>query len=1407
MMRNILGTICAFLVLGISALGEADEALVLHLPFDGNVAMAVGGELGEVEILGAPRFVEGRHGQAVELTGTAALRVPVPEAIGRGEFSISFWLKPLWHPKDGLPYPIMEIAAAPEKHDAADWAVGQLLLTKGWSETIGPNHVYGVSDPALALQHLVPNEWTHVVLCYSIVGGFQASYFDGEGHRRPQAEVPKLDAHGEAIWLASRRHGEGGGNIVLDDFRVYNRPLNPDELAAVAGAAFPPPRDWTLLGTQVDPEAAPETPHVAWAKPFAGKAPKIVFVTEGQRGRDMIELAQRLDVELVPITGPGFSTHSLLNPEVFHRMGTAIETALAEGNVDVVVLGAFGWNLFLPETREAILAYLRGGGGLLMVNPMCIGGPGAVQQLGRGVVIGWAKTPEGAAIEALVGRLDQADEDYLTGSVPWGTLDLFASILSRRQPSSLFRGGRVGEGRVLIYDIRTGGAAAGESLTPSPEYVRTLDLFEYDYAIGAAAKAVLWAAAEVPAVRLRRIHYEASRFVRETPVGMVGEWYAEVLNAADAPARIQVELTVRSKEPEAPFVAKRTVTLAPGTSTIALPYTTDRFGEVFGDIRLLVDGEVADWGSATIAVGRANPWIEGLRADRESYGGQEAPRLEARLAYKSYGVSFGEAAEVRWRLYDAGGRLLRDERFQGALPAYDEHTERVSWDLPPLPEGSLSYRVIVDLYRNGKQTDQQSLVLRREPEPLDDLLFTSWGSTQTSPASLALLIMRDRYRLDCVGANTSGNPLSEVFEPTMQWLNEQNFRPWVYATHLGGKAGEGYRRVVDLSDGGYRERYAARLEEVARVAQPYSPLFYSLGDEVNIGPLEANPTGHEQERFRQWLQRQYGKIAALNDAWGTEYESWQSVVIPELKGLTDVPGPMWGAVQSFRHQMFADVVGVGVEAVRRADPGAHVGIEGIFGLTHAWGAFDYSRLTEQATFMGQYALGMELDMVRSLSRPDSLTAVWYNYDMLDSGYSRYGPWHTVLRGSRNFMWYTSYEASRYTALNPDLTAYEQFGWTWEELEPLLDGIGKLIFGLEREDSGVRIIHEHRNLNRTTPHFLSMMVTTRLLEDMGIAYSFVRAEDIAAGGLEDGRAKVVFLPGQFVMEPAVASAIRRFAEAGGAIVAGLPPAAHNGIERYDEPPLDDLFVEPGPLPTTAGEWQARVKGVGAGRSLLFGTWPNLYNRQRFLAEGASFRAGLGDFLSGQGIVVPFEVEPVDGGFQPLTVVPYRDGQSAFVGLQRDYRQLDQAPRRFRVTGPADRHVYDVRAGAYLGKGAVHEIELEVARGALLAYLPYQATAIELPGMRTEYRGGERMRSRMLLTTVDGQPSGGVYRVEVFAPDGSRWAPLCRKVRSQGGVAELELNFALNDPAGGWKLRVSDVATGIAVERQINLLEGK
>ncbi|MBI2301832.1 MAG: hypothetical protein HYU66_23250, partial [Armatimonadetes bacterium] len=119
---------------------------------------------------------------------------------------------------------------------------------------------------------------------------------------------------------------------------------------------------------------AVESPHVPWAKPFAGGRMKALVLMDDQNSREAVELAERLDIDL-----DYTKFRTTFDKELLYQGDLGILTLDAaqkafdlklKNHYDVIVLCGFNWGFhFSPSNRAAILAQVRDGTGLVLVQP------------------------------------------------------------------------------------------------------------------------------------------------------------------------------------------------------------------------------------------------------------------------------------------------------------------------------------------------------------------------------------------------------------------------------------------------------------------------------------------------------------------------------------------------------------------------------------------------------------------------------------------------------------------------------------------------------------------------------------------------------------------------------------------------------------------------------------------------------------------------------------------------------------------------------------------------------------------------------------------------------------------------------------------------------------------------------
>ena len=126
--------------------------------------------------------------------------------------------------------------------------------------------------------------------------------------------------------------------------------------------------------TFFEPTEQVVTPHIAWAKPNAAGPVRALFITHRNAMREVVEIAQRLEMKYTVFAAEG--------PAKFGETGLGVDAAwrLIKGNsaeelradllkklekeYDVIVVASFQWDLLPIEARYEILKKVKAGTGL-----------------------------------------------------------------------------------------------------------------------------------------------------------------------------------------------------------------------------------------------------------------------------------------------------------------------------------------------------------------------------------------------------------------------------------------------------------------------------------------------------------------------------------------------------------------------------------------------------------------------------------------------------------------------------------------------------------------------------------------------------------------------------------------------------------------------------------------------------------------------------------------------------------------------------------------------------------------------------------------------------------------------------------------------------------------------------------
>lgn len=1168
------------------------------------------------------------------------------------------------------------------------------------------------------------------------------------------------------------------------------------------------------------------TPHLKWAKPYAGGRARVLVVAPRWGLREVVELTQRVDLEAT-----AFAVASTEQMGVgqsypggdedweglgYHERNRALETALTE-KWDAVIVAGIDGRMMPRVALGTLLQRVHDEGIGLLVLP---------QANLRG-------------FEALLTHGDPTARDRILRPLPLGALATLRDI----RPDSLLVVAEFGRGRVA--HLRFGGGYRGCFTADA------VDPVDFEYRLALVAQTLLWVAQKEPVATIFGVDWNA-----EVPAGQSqeirfdvdGDPGAGMEATADVLRLGEVDLA------EALVCDRLPVTADGGGYRCTLPLLPE--GRYFFNLRLGSPAGQAAWHAGAFSV-QSPTGIDSLTTDRELY--RRGDPVEGRVWLRG---SPPPDATVALTVTDGFGRLM----------------SRLSL---AATQGQLNFTFpLLDVLHNAiilrarLEVDGTPLSLARREiyapsrDPQDDFLFVMWGWGEDSPNRVTRLINQSAWRdlhVDAVDLHAN--------EANLRALMRANLRPLPYITRYsysgGDPADAAPVRVPSLTDPQWRSEERERLLSGARLARQFAPVGYTLGDENYVSEhkhplrgLDVDFHPSSLQSFRDFLRRKYGDLDQLNRAWQTSFASWEEVVpIVQVEALRSGQYARWIDHRLHMEHVFAQTHAWAADAIREVDPEARVGFDGT-SPSNSFHGYDFYQMLQINGLQNIYDQRDQRELLRSFASREALTGIWLGSYLAhrSEDHQRAFPWLMLLHGMNSCWYWRLYGDTSYgnimEALAPDLRPSYHFAWALDEIEEIKSGLGKLLLHAERLHDGIAIHYSPASLHASsldgTMGFVPYAQASfaALLEDAGFQYEFVATPQVEAGALEAGDYRVLVLPCSQVLTVAEAGAVRRFVEGGGLVIADARPAY---LDPHGNPAaaggLDDLFgiarvdggrAEPAPL---------RLSGALGGGALSLDLPPRAIDGSVVPRGGRSLATEAGAAAvvvhpSGQGHTVLLNFDITDyAGTQPIPVVfpvpmqgtlrergqggPLRDllraclrladvgpplsmrtegkeleateavffgsGDIRYLGLLRSHQVADLDPHRTRIQLPERRHLYDARKGEYLGETDRIDALVAPARALVFTLLPYRVTGLDVTAPERVARGTP-LSLELRVLTVGGPPETHVIHLHVTDADGRMRPELSRNVMLPAGWAVTTLPMALNDPVGAWTIGARDAATG-------------
>ncbi|MDD5704603.1 MAG: hypothetical protein PHR35_01660 [Kiritimatiellae bacterium] len=1173
----------------------------------------------------------------------------------------------------------------------------------------------------------------------------------------------------------------------------------------------------------------PESPASGlpdWSRPRDGKRVRVLFICNSQEQYEPLAVARAfdLDCDLIPLWTLYSWRDNPHDPDTMnllrHYLGTRRYDAIA-------MAGA--WLSALPDDCEEAIAELireRGVGfvyalpGIFPRVPEMWGKPSPILDPLLPIVLDRSGYKQ-ETHRVLPAGPHELSRGTVLEKIDWycntdGAVAPEATVLlrSERHDRALAAAITRGKGRVLAYNRCYGENTYGYPFLPvvvCPETEETIgkrcrwlgvkesEVQFYNW----LGRAILWSARAEPPVRI-----EAASVAH-------GSVAVTVSNTTSRKVTMRLKGTAHS-----PFdsIRKsfdkrwRVPAGATRTRSFQLP-NTGRQGAHLLDLALAnSEGKVGD----TFVLSFSRPGA--LRATLEPDFALHLPDDEVRVPVRIEGLPAGRPFAVRAELFDLDGRLLAERRHEASnVGTGAAMTVTVPLNLKPTLISSALANLRVTVSADGTAVEaRDQLFVKQDPrwEQFHVKAYAGVGH-------------------DLICSDATIEALKRSGHDTISYSYADPYRARI-GTETGLRCVAGH-----VSSAGGHD--PAKIGELVGWLRKFSPVVYEQQDEPELQTTpcaEARFDGPaDRERFQKWLIAKYGTVAALNEAWGMRYATWQDaqrLLWHEVLNTTN-----WAAWFDSRRDLdcwFADRYALCAEAIRRIEPDRFCPINPRSLAT--FGGIDlrdFCRRLNASSLYNSFCARPPMGYLE-------LGAQWVEFAQSVGGYTwpsqpngngmAREAWDSVRHGVKHLAWFAPFcdespPSGRFSYLAGDLTLNEKGKAIAAINRQLLAGPGDVAVNTAPVSEGV-FIYYPRSLFYT--HELAFM-QKQLLNDptldpskmtglgpwmeqlpnafvqplraLGYQFQFGDEEDLTAERLS--KTRVVFLSYAVCLGLRELDLLREFVTAGGCVVADGGTARRDGDGRmYFQTPaaFREVFgvgrTLPNPTPIVARDGvvtcgAVKVEGVAPEMGVAYRNGKAFF-LDFALPAGADGTLLVQQIMSLAGVAPTYALsDNIEKDGIVASVMARRLGDLTWLFVVGEGRESDG---RYRLALPRAQRVYELTADRSLGVCTSIEDRIRFGQARVYALSSDPVAQLRAELVSAKCRPGDVVTIRYSLAPVPADAADRVLRLAYRWPTGSVAPAASRVLLLRQGKGEIRIFLPLNMSAGKAEVVATDLATGAA-----------
>ena len=1184
-----------------------------------------------------------------------------------------------------------------------------------------------------------------------------------------------------------------------------------------------------------------QTKHVNWARPFAGKKPKVLLVCKGKGGiRDLVEVAQRFEIDLHTnyVTGIwrlGDFCTTLNEKDCYYQLAQK----LSKNKYDSIVVSSNIWEYLPKDCTSSILKQVEEGSGLVLIAPEKL-----PEKLNKSFSLetnpkrfyGQWKSPQTHSITAGIpfSALPKTNAlPYITSGKILANVDtkpllaIFDYGKGRVSAASWDVSGKFREGYYNTYSQRV--------ILPRLLYTGVGDIqYDYwEYQLSLLARMIYWTAKVPFEVEGKKLEVDSS-----------SKFNIEI--ASTSSKDVTLNLVIRDKYYTKKQEKNVKATLKSGNNKLTVNFNKPAMGgKYFADLIVKSSKGTEWWGSKSFTI-ETPVCIKSIKADDKVWKKEDIFKISAELNSSSNN-------KIQLSLFDSFGNEF-------AQKVKSANSQNVSFEVPLNACKTIAFEARIKLIKANNTVSEKRKVFALYHKPDKRKMQVAFGWPNLSMRGVHRFLIKKYYsRLQDLCATTlklfrTDTPydLMQARELGLAYMcsstSISSGGKFPYDKNLKSTDKFDLIRKPCLSAKGFKDK----LENVSakpKNSEAYGVLYRGGPDEANsITKWDGCFSKDCQREFRKWLKAEYGSLDNLNKSWLTDYKNWDEVVAmttEEVKNRASFAP--WVDHLSFNDWNRADAIGRIVKGIKKSDPNLRYALSGTQ-ETKAYNAWDWFLLMKHLGAIESYG-GEQTVQQRSFYDGKLIWNTWIGYDR-DYEFLNWKILNYLMQGATGF---NVYSGGFY--VNPDYTYPKSAIALKKAFANYSNGPAEAVINSKMMTYPIALLYSPASIKVNSiidladKRTMSVQGVNDILRNCGFDYDCIAYKQLENSNLLQKKYKILFLPISSALSNKEISTIRDFVSNGGILVADILAGEYDqhgkkrkinpldevfGIKRADSKCIQqnaklsgDISIKVNEFETgitvTTGKALAEIKykgkkspaivcnNFGKGKAIYFacglpasyGNWQVMRYFKNNIANAAKIRNLICKSLDNIGVKPRVEITNDKGEkLKAAEIFMRMNADARILGIVRCFSQaknIDSKAGKFQIKLEKSYYAYDLVNKKYLGHSKSIPYMFAPDSQTLISLLPYQVRGIKV----TKTSENKTLKFKIALEADTSNFCEHILNVVIEDSKGRVNKAFSKMLFTKNGKSSFKLQIPYNAVKGEWKVKITDVLSLTKAESIIKI----